>query len=326
MTQTSSTDAPLVYENRVAVVGAGNVGATTAYALLQSEMVREIILVDTDADKAEGEAMDLSHAVPFGPPVEVRAGDYAAAAQSAIVVITAGVGGEPGESRLDLLGRNAPIVRDCVEQLKQNRFDGVLLVVTNPTDVLAQIAQQVSGLPPERVLGSGTVIDTARLRQLLGQAMHVEPRAVDAYIIGEHGDSEVAAFSCATVAGVPLHEFGRPVAPPPPYEEILRRVRQAAPEVIERKGHTAFAIASAVTRICEAVLRDEHAPLAVSTLLSGQYGGINNVYLGVPCIVGARGVERVIEMPLDESERADLHASADVVRQALAQVSDHKGM
>jgi L-lactate dehydrogenase len=302
----------------VAVIGAGNVGAATAYALLHSPLVREVVLIDSNAEKAEGEAMDLSHAAPLGPPVLVRAGGYEDAAGSDIAVVTAGTAGsKPGESRLDLLGRNAPIVRECVDNLRAHGFNGILLVVTNPADVLTYVAQQASGLPADRVIGSGTLIDTARLRQVLAEALQIEPRAVHAYVLGEHGDSEVAAFSCAHVAGVPLEQFARSAGVSLAWGDIAEQVRGSAHEVVARKGHTAFAIASSVARICEAVLRDEHAVLAVSTRLSGQYGGIHGVYLGTPCVVGANGIERVIELPLDEKEQASLRASADVLADAI---------
>ncbi len=304
--------------DRVAVIGCGNVGATTAYALLQSHLVRELVLLDVNEEKAEGEARDLQHAVPLGPPVQVWVGDYAEAARSAIVVVTAGSAGKQGGSRLDLLDDNIGVIRDCVRQLRAHDFDGILLMTTNPVDILAQVAQEESGLPTERVLGTGTVIDTARLRQMLGDELGVEARALDAFILGEHGDSEIAAWSCAHVAGMPLADFAGTKGPLPAWDEILHRVRRAGPEVAERKGSTTFAIASCVTRICEAILRDEHSVLPVSTRLSGQYG-IDGVYLSTPCVVGARGVERVITLPLSETELKDLRASADVLRRARAE-------
>ncbi len=308
----SETAPAPVRDNRVAIIGAGNVGATTAYALLQSELVREIVLLDRDGEKAEGEAMDLQHAVPLGPPVRVWAGDYRDAARSAIVVMTAGAANQPGESRLDLLERNVGVLRDCMGQLLREDFGGILLMTTNPVDVLAYLAQREGDLPAHRVIGTGTVIDTARLRQALGQELGVEGRAVDAFILGEHGDSEIAAWSCARLAGVPLADFGG-ADRLPDRDELLRRVRGAGPDVLARKGSTSFAIASCVRRICEAILRDEHTVLSVSTLLSGEYG-IGDVYLGTPCVVGARGIERVIALPLSDDERGALHASADVLR------------
>ena len=303
-----------VGRDRVAIVGCGNVGATSAYALALGGRAREVVLLDKDQRRAEGEAMDLQHAAALARPVDVWAGDWRDAARSSVVVVAAGVGGRPGESRLDLLGRNVLVVRDVMERLLAENFGGILLMTTNPVDVLAQFAQEVSGLPASRVISSGTVLDSARLRALLGRALGVEPRSVHAYVVGEHGDSEVAAWSSARVAGVPLREFcegaGRAC---PDFVEVLRRVRRAAPEIIERKGYTSVAIASCVARICEAVLRDEHSVLPVSTLTTGQYG-IEGVYLSLPCVLGRGGVERVVEIPLDESELEGLRASAETLR------------
>jgi L-lactate dehydrogenase len=302
---------------RVCVVGCGHVGATSAYALLTRGVAREVVLIDADARRAEGEAMDLQQAAALARPVEVRAGDWSDAAGAAVVVVAAGAGGRPGESRLDLLGRNASVVRDVMEKLLSRDFGGIVLMTTNPVDVLAQLAQEFSGLPVERVIGSGTVLDSARLRAMLGSALGVEPRSVHAHVVGEHGDSEIAAWSSARVAGVPVREFceGAGLACPD-FDEMLARVRRAAPDIIERKGYTSYAIASCVARICEAVLRDEHSVLPVSTRLAGQYG-IEGVYLSLPCVVGRAGVERVIEIPLDETERAGLRASAELLRRAV---------
>ncbi|HEX8142373.1 MAG TPA: L-lactate dehydrogenase [Pyrinomonadaceae bacterium] len=302
--------------NRIAIIGCGHVGASLAYALLLSGFAREIVLLDFDQRKAEGEAMDLQHAVPLSRPVRVWAGDYAEAARSNIVVITAGVGSHPGESRLDLLGRNVRVVNDCMQRLMAEGFAGILLMTTNPVDILAQVAQEVSGLEVGRVIGSGTVLDTARLRAMLGEALGMEARSVHAYIIGEHGDSEIAAWSAAHVAGVPLTDYCASYAGCPDFDDLLSRVRRAAPDIIERKGYTSYAIASCVVRICEAVLRDEHTVLPVSTMTSGQYG-VEDVYLSLPCVVGRGGVERIIELPLNEEEREGLRASAAVLQRTL---------
>lgn len=302
--------------NRVAIIGCGHVGSTSAYALIVQGIAREVVLLDKNSAYALGEAMDLQHAVPLGHPVRVWAGDYRDAAQASIVVIAAGVGSVPGETRLDLLGRNVLVIRDCMKQLLAEGFDGMVLMTTNPVDVLTQVAQEESGLAVERVIGSGTVLDTARLRAMLGDALGVEARSVHAYIIGEHGNSEVAAWSSARIAGVPLKDFCAG-SDCPDFAALLERVRRAAPEIIEHKGYTSYAIASCVARICEAILRDERTVLPVSTMTSGQYG-ISGVYLSLPCVVGQRGVERVIELPLDESERDGLRASADVLNRTLA--------
>jgi L-lactate dehydrogenase len=304
------TPTPLL-PDRIAIVGCGHVGATSAYALLTSGLAREIVLLDADAGRAAGEAMDLQHAAALTRPVRVWAGDYREAAQSAIAVVTAGVGGRAGESRLDLLGRNVVVVREIVKQLMDSGFDGLLLMTTNPVDILAQVAQEESRLPHYRIIGSGTVLDTARLRTRLGEALAVDARSIHAHVIGEHGDSEVAAWSCARVAGAPLGDYCGEECPD--FDDLLRGVRRAAPEIIERKGYTSFAIASCVARICEAVLRDEHSVLPVSAMTGGEHG-IEGVYLSLPCVIGRRGVERVIELPLSESEAAGLRASADILR------------
>lgn len=310
--------APAVHENRVTIVGCGNVGMASAFALLQSGLVRELVLIDADADKAYGEAMDLSQAiaVPMDSPVKVTAGDYKDAAASSIVVITAGVAtDDPKVSRLELLSQNVKIVREIVAKLKAENFAGIIVMTTNPVDVLAQIAQIESGLPPEKVISTGTVIDTARLRVMLAENLAVEPRAVDAFIIGEHGDSEIAVWSQARVAGLALAKFPGS-GKLPTHAAMLDQIRQAAPEIVKRKGNTSYAIGMCVRRICEAILRDERMALPVSTLLQGEYG-IRDVYLGTPCIVGKNGIERVIELELDKKEKAGLHKSAEILRQAL---------
>ena len=302
----------------IAIIGCGHVGSTSAYALMLRGVARELILVDINHEAAEAEAMDLQHAVPISRPVRIRAGDFKDAATASIVIVAAGVGGEPGESRLDLLQRNVGVVRACMASLAAERFEGIVLMTTNPVDVLAQVAFQESGFPAARVIGSGTLLDSARLRAMLGDELGVEARSVHAYIIGEHGDSEIAAWSSASVAGVPLRQYAQRDQLQDP-DAILQRVRHAAPDIIRTKGFTAFAIASCVTRICEAILRDEHTVLPVSTLLTGQYG-ISDLYLSLPCVVGRVGIERVIEIPLDAAEHAGLHASAGVLRRALLAV------
>lgn len=307
--------------SRIAVVGCGNVGATAAYSFVTNGTAREVVLIDCDRARAQGEAMDLQHAVPLARPVRVWAGVYADAKDADIAVIAAGVGSRPGETRLDLLGRNVSVVRDCMRSLLEAGFDGIVLMTTNPVDVLAQVAQAESGLSVERVIGSGTVLDTARLRSLLGDLLDLEARSIHAYIIGEHGDSEVAAWSSARVAGVPLNEYCASVGKRLEANDLLLKVRRAAPEIVRQKGYTSYAIASCVTRICEAILRDERTVLPVSAMLSGQYG-IEDVYLSLPCVVGRRGVERIIELPLNEQERAGLYASVEVLRRTLKELRE----
>ena len=302
----------------IAIIGCGHVGSTSAYALMLRGVARDLVLLDANHAVAEAEAMDLQHAVPMGRPVRIRAGDYGDAARAGIVIIAAGVGGKPGESRLELLERNIDVVRECMTALSAEGFMGIVLMATNPVDALAQVAYEQSGFPASRVIGYGTVLDSARLRAMLGEDLGVEARSIHAYVIGEHGDSEIIAWSSASVAGVPLLQYARDGQLADP-GAVLQRVRQAAPDIIRSKGFTSFAIASCVTRICEAIIRDEHTILPVSTLLTGQYG-ISGVYLSLPCVVGRGGVERVIDIPLDAAEHAGLHESAGVLQRALQSV------
>jgi len=313
------SDAPsAAREKSVCVVGCGNVGMAAAFALIQGDLVRELVLLGTSDEKTEGEAMDLRHAaaVPMRAPVRIVGGSYADAAACRVAVVTAGAASDdPDVSRLDLLEKNVGIVREVVGKLMAAGFDGVLIVATNPVDVLAQVAQRKSGLPLGRVIGTGTLLDTARLRELLGAELGVAPASVDAFVLGEHGESEIAAWSAARVGGLALADYPGADALPP-RDELLGRVRGAGPELVERKGNTAYAIGLCIVRLCEAVLRDERAVLAVSARLDGEYG-LHDLYLGTPCVVGRNGVERVIALDLDPAERHDLHRSADVLRESL---------
>ncbi len=305
--------------NRIAIIGCGHVGATSAYAILMNGTVEELVILDEDGEKLQGEVMDLQHAVPLSSPVRIWAGDYADAAAADIVVIAAGAGSNPGETRLDLLDRNNVVIREIVQKLKHFNFDGIILMTTNPVDVLAQIAQEESSLPPAQVIGSGTVLDTARLRFLLGEELGVEAGSVHAYVIGEHGDSETATWFAARVGGAPLADFCQPH--PLDYPKILESVRGAASEIVRCKGYTSFAVASCVRRICSAILRDERTILPVSTMTVGQYG-IEGVYLSLPCVVGRGGVEKIVELPLNDAERDGLLASADLLKRTLSELNN----
>jgi L-lactate dehydrogenase len=305
---------------RIAIIGCGHVGATSAYALMLSGVGREIVLIDKDVRRAEGEAMDLQQAVPLAGSARVWAGDYVDAARASITVIAVGVNSRPGESRLDLLERNVVVIRDCVRNLMAMNFDGIILMTTNPVDILAQIAQKESGLPVEQVIGSGTVLDSARMRSMIAAEIGIEPRSIHAYVVGEHGDSEVAAWSSTRIAGLPIEDFCLPHKCPD-YIKISRSVRRAAPEIVERKGYTSFAVASCVSRVCQAVLRDEHIILPVSTMMKGEYG-IDGVYLSTPCVIGRRGVERVVELNLSSAELEGLRSSAEVLRSGLAKLGN----
>lgn len=302
---------------RIAIVGAGAVGATLAYALMMRGHADEIVLIDIDRAKAEGEAMDLRHGLPFVRPVDVHVGDYADCAGADIVVITAGAASRPGETRLDLVNRNAGIFRQIIPEIVRFNSDGILLVVTNPVDVLTYLTLKLAGRPAHRVMGSGTVLDSARLRYLLAEHCGVDPRNVHAYIIGEHGDSEVPLWSLANMAGARLTDYCvvcHRDCEGIPRDEIFRQVRDAAYEVIKRKGATYYAVGLSVAYIVESILRDQNSILPVSSLMHGQYG-LEDVCLSLPTVVGREGVVRVLELPLDEAELAALRHSAAVLQE-----------
>jgi L-lactate dehydrogenase len=316
----SMPSAPARPAAKVAVVGVGNVGATFAYALVLSGLASEIVLVDANERRAEGEVMDLLHAVPFAKPVRISAGRYEDCAGAAVTVITAGAAQRPGESRLDLVRRNDAILGQIVPEVARHVPDGLILMATNPVDVLTYRAIQRAGLPPGRVFGSGTILDTARFRALLAAREGVDPRSVHAFIIGEHGDSEVALWSAANIAGMPLDEFGAAggdALDADDRDSITEAVRQAAYEIIERKGATYYAIGGGLLRIVEAILRDQRTVLSVSSLITDYYG-IDDVCLSLPTIVGAGGIEQVLRVGLSAGEAAALRRSAGVLRETIA--------
>jgi L-lactate dehydrogenase len=307
--------------HRVVIIGVGRVGATAAFALLHTGLVAELVLIDQDPARAEGEAMDLAHATPLLTPCRVWAGGYDDVRAADIAIVAAGrASASRDESRLDLVGDNVRVAEAIVAQLDAAGFTGILLVATNPVDVLTRVAQLRSRLPAARVIGSGTVLDTARLRHLLAEQCGVDPRSVHGYVLGEHGDSEIAAWSTTTVGGLPVAHFARQQGVTLDPEAILARVRGAAPAIIERKGATNVAIAAALARLVSCILRNERSVLMVSTLLTGQYGE-QDVCLSVPCVLGARGIARVIELDLTGEERAGLHASAEILRATLRRVA-----
>jgi L-lactate dehydrogenase len=306
--------------NRIAIVGLGNVGASFAYALLFRGLASEIVLIDANRAKAEGEAMDLNHAVPFTHSTRIWAGDYSDCAGAAVTVITAGAAQKPGETRLDLVKKNARIFASIVPQVVKHNPDGILLIATNPVDVLTYVAWKLSGLPAERVIGSGTILDTARFRYLLSQHFDVDARSVHGFIVGEHGDSEVAVWSLTNIAGMRLPEYTKhndAKCSPEEMEQIFVDTRDAAYKIIECKGATFYAIAAGLMRITEAILRDQSTVLSVSSLVKGLYG-IEDVYLSLPTVLHRGGVERVIHLELSADEEAKLKASARVLHETIA--------
>lgn len=305
---------------KISIIGAGFVGSSTAFALMSSGLATEIVIVDINKEKAEGEAMDLAHGASFVKPVEIKSGDYKDTANSDIVIITAGAAQKPGETRLDLISKNYKIMGSIVPEIVKYNPNAILLVVSNPVDILTYIVYKLSGFPKERVIGSGTVLDTSRFKYMLSEHFNVDTRNIHTYIIGEHGDSEIATWSLTNIAGMSAHDYCKSYCNKCDGIEHLHideDVKNAAYEIIKRKGATYYAVALAVKRIVEAILRDEHSILTVSSLLNGQYG-INDIYLGVPSIVGSSGVKNIIEVPLISSELDALKSSADKLKESLS--------
>ena len=307
------------YAQKCAVVGCGNVGATTAYSLMLSGLFNEIVLIDIDKKRARGEAEDIAHGIPFNSPVEIYAGDYSDIDDAGIVIITAGVSQKPGETRIDLVQKNSKVFSSIVDQITSTRFNGIILVVTNPVDILTYVTIALSKFDPRRVLGSGTVLDTARLKQLMGNKFGVDARNIHTFIIGEHGDSELPVWSSANVSGIDIDSYCDSFVcdcNESSLRTTFENVRDAAYSIIEAKGATYYAIAEAVKRIVTAIVRDERAILPVSALLTGQYG-VSGVCLGVPCVVGKNGIEEILEIPLNEREKTDFLRSANALHSAI---------
>ena len=311
---------------KIAVIGAGQVGATAAYTLAISGLVEELAVVDINEQLAHGVAADIAHGMPFCSPVKLRSGGYGEARDADIVVMTAGAAQKPGETRRELVGRNLRIMESASREIAHAAPDCVLIVVSNPLDVLTEAAARFTGFPAHRVFGSGTVLDTARLKFMLSGHTGVDARSIDTYVLGEHGDSEFVAWSLTRIAGMSAEEYCRDCGDcggtlsGQMREQFSREVRDAAYAVIEQKGSTCYAIALALQRICEAVLRDEHSILTVSTMPDGLYG-LRDVALSLPCVVGRRGVERVLEVSLSDDELNRLHSSAEAIRSTWPEMS-----
>ncbi|MBP5193042.1 MAG: L-lactate dehydrogenase [Eubacterium sp.] len=302
--------------SKVAMIGCGFVGSASCFALMQSGLFREMVLIDTNKDKAEGEALDISHGLPFAKPMDIYAGDYSDISDAAIVIVSAGAAQKPGETRLDLVKKNVGIFKSIMPNIKNSGFEGILLIVANPVDILTAVARELTGFPEARVFGSGTVLDTARLKYLLGEHLGVDSRTVHAFIIGEHGDSEIVAWSSANVSGVPLHDFCE-MRGHFKHEEsmiaIAESVKNSAYEIIQKKQATYYGIAMTIRRICEAIIRDEESILPVSVALHGDFG-LDGVTLSMPAIVGKRGIETLVPIKLSAEEQAKLAASADTLK------------
>jgi len=298
---------PTSKKTRIAVIGVGAVGSTTAYTLLLRSRMDELVLIDSNKPKASGDALDMNHGLPLLGKAKVWAGDYADCKDADIIIITAGVSQKPGESRIDLLKRNVRIFESITDEVLKYSNDGILLIASNPVDIMSYFTWKKSGWPVERVIGSGTLLDSSRLRYLIGNKLNIDSRSVHAHIIGEHGDSELAVWSLANIAGSEI------LLSDEEKQEIFINTRDAAYKIIQAKGATYYAIALALDRICTAILKNESSVLNVSTLLTN-YHGISDVYLGVPCIVDRRGVREALPLQITNEEKSLLTKSADKLK------------
>lgn len=308
---------------KVGIIGVGAVGASIAFALMEKGIFNEIVLIDNNKEKAIGEAMDLSHGILYASsPSKIYAGEYKDLKDAALIIITAGAAQKEGETRLDLVKKNSSIMKSIISNIKPIGVEGILLIVSNPVDVLTHVAYKYSGLDKSRVIGSGTVLDTARLKYMISEHLQVDSRNVHAVMIGEHGDSELPVWSGANISGVPLNEFCE-LRGHHNHEEGMNKlynsVRNAAYEIIKRKGSTYYGIAMAVSKICECIVGDEKSMLPVSVELSGTYG-LNDIALSVPAILGKGGVELVLELPLSEKEKKNLCSSANTLKKVIEEL------
>jgi L-lactate dehydrogenase len=301
-------------KTRIVVIGVGAVGSTTAYTLLLRARMDELVLIDANEGKAIGDALDMNHGLPFLGKAKVWAGSYEDCREADIIIITAGVSQRPGETRIDLLKRNVAIYESITDEVLKYNKDGILIIASNPVDIMSYFTWKKSGWPMERVIGSGTLLDSARFRYLIGDKLDIDSRSIHAHIIGEHGDSEVPLWSLANIAGsaILLSEEEN--------QEIFVNTRDAAYKIIEAKGATYYAIALALDRICTAILKNEAAVLNVSTLLT-DYHGISDVYLGVPCIVDTSGVRETLSLQITHNEKLLLHKSADKLKGLIQSIA-----
>ena len=306
---------------KCAIIGAGGVGSTTAFTLVQSGLFNEIVIIDVNKNKSEGEALDIAHGIQFTNPVNIYSGDYKDLADAYLIIVTAGANQMPGETRIDLINKNASIFKKIIPSITEYNKGCILLIVSNPVDILTMLALELSGFPKERVLGSGTVLDTSRLRYLLSKKLEVDSKNIHAFIIGEHGDSELAVWSNADIAGIHIEEYCKNIFDSCNInlEEILNEVRNSAYQIIEKKGSTFYGVAMAVKRIAQAIIRDEYSILPVSHFLNGEYG-INDVCLGIPAVICRKGVKKIIPITLNEREKTYLNESANKLKEAYKSI------
>lgn len=312
----------MVNSRKAAIIGCGFVGSSAAFALMDKGLFSELVLIDANTQRAEGEAMDLSHGLPYLRPMKVYAGDYSDLKDAAIIIITAGAAQKPGETRLDLINKNVAIMKSIVSQIKEVEVEGILLIVANPVDILTHVALKESGLPKNRVIGSGTVLDTARFKYLLSTRLNVDSRNVHAVVIGEHGDSELCVWSVANISGIPLYDFAELngiTHHEDEMETIYKEVRDSAYEIIARKGATYYGVARAIARICSCIINDENTMLPVSVELEGTYG-LSGLALSIPTLVGKNGAQKILELPLNVREKRQLQASAAALKGVIDKI------
>lgn len=305
--------------NRVALIGTGLVGSSYAFALLNQAVAEELVLIDVNKEKAIGDTMDLNHGMPFAPShMNIWYGDFSDCKDADIVVICAGANQKKGETRLDLVEKNISIFKNIVKNVTDSGFNGIFLIATNPVDILTYATWKFSGFPRERVIGSGTILDTARFRYLLGDYFKIDPKNVHAYIIGEHGDTELPVWSHADIGGIPVLQL---IEKYPDYkkedmEDIFVNVREAAYHIINKKGATYYGIALGLVRLTKAILKNENSILTVSAYLNGEYGH-DDIYIGIPAVVNRNGIQKVIELPLNEEESTQFAHSVEVLKKTM---------
>jgi len=313
-----------MFKGKISIIGAGFVGSTTAYTIMQAGLASEIVLIDINKDKAEGDVMDMNHGISFVSPVKISAGGYELIKNSSVIIITAGVNQKPGETRIDLLKRNTAVFKSIFgEILKYCNSDAIILVVTNPVDILTYIALKISGMHRKNIFGSGTVLDTARLKYLIGEHTNIDVRDIHTYIIGEHGDTEVAAWSLTNIAGINIDEYCNLCKKCGENKKICKTdyammTKNAAYDIINKKGATYYAVALSVKRIIECVTGNENSILTVSSYLDGEYG-INDICLSVPTIVNSNGIDTILEIPFADEEIKALRHSADALKELAKQ-------
>ena len=316
-----------MFKRNVVIVGDGAVGSTTAYTLMLSNFVKEISIIDVNKPKTEGDALDMMHGMPFVQPKIVKAGEYSDIANAHVVILTAGVGQKDGETRIDLLKRNIKVFDSIIEGMKPYIHDElIVLVVTNPVDILTYYTYKKLGIPSNRVIGSGTVLDTARLKSAIAEDTKVDARNIHTFVLGEHGDTEVAAFSVTTIGGLPLHRFcqkcgrckGQHLSQ---LNRLHEKVKNAAYEIIAKKGATYYAVALAVNKIVETIINDSNSILTVSTLIDEEFEGVKSFYFSLPCIVNSKGIERVINLDYSEKERQQLAHSANTLKKIIDELN-----